>query len=196
MATASLSVAGLSIVRPKIRKMTFERFRQWRSSDGWKYDWNNGEISKYKKMVTEEQRYIVRNIERAFHKTDTYSKGHDLMSESQMAYDDKRYRIPDIAFYTYEQTKAAANGKHTISSFVIEILSNTDFAKDIENKLWEYFEEGVQVVWHVMPYRKIVKVYTSPFHAKVCIDNDICSALPALPDFEMTVAQIFELKDV
>ena len=195
MSTSSLRVTGLSVVQPKVRKMSLERFRQWRSSDGWKYDWSNGEILKYKKRVTEEQRYIVRNIERAFHKTETYSKGHDLMSESEMAYDDKRYRIPDIAFYTYEQTKAAAKGQHTVSSFVIEILSNTDFAKDIENKLWEYFDEGVQVVWHIMPYRKIVKVYTSPRHVSICTDDALCTAKPALLDFEMTINQIFELKD-
>ena len=195
MATIALKVANPSVVESKIRKMSLERFRQWRSLDGWKYDWNNGEIFKYKKMVSEKQRYIVRNIQRTFHKTNSYLEGHDLMPESEMSYDDKRYRIPDIAFFTYEQTKAAAKGKHTVSSFVIEILSNTDLAKDIENKLWEYFDEGVQVVWHIMPYRKIVKVYTSPFHVTVCIDDNICSAKPALPDFEMTVNQIFELKD-
>ena len=195
MATAALRISGLSVTQPKIKKMPLERFRQWRSHDGWKYDWNNGEISKYKKIVTEEQRYIVRNIERSFHKTKTYADGHDLMSETEMSYDDKRYRIPDIAFYTYEQTKAAASSKHTVSSFVIEILSNTDFAKDVENKLWEYFDEGVKVVWQIMPYRKLVKVYTSPFHVKVCIDTDVCSSKPALVDFEMTVNQIFELKD-
>ena len=194
MATSSLRVTGLIVVQPKIRKMSVERFRQWRSSDGWKYDWNNGEISKYKKMVTEEQRYIVQNLLDAFYEKGLNKQG-GLIPESEMAYDDKRYRIPDMAYYTREQTKAAANGKHTISSFVIEILSNTDFAKDIENKLWEYFDEGVQVVWHIMPYRKIVKVYTSPRHVSICTDNDICSAKPALPDFEITVAQIFELKN-
>ena len=194
MATSSLRVTRLSVVQPKIRKMSIERFRQWRSSDGWKYDWNNGEISKYKKMVTEEQRFIVQNLLDAFYEKGLNKHG-GLIPESEMAYDDKRYRIPDLAYFTREQTKAAANGKHTISSFVIEILSNTDFAKDIENKLWEYFDEGVQVVWHVMPYRKIVKVYTSPRHVSICTDNDICSAKPALPDFEMTVAQIFELKN-
>ena len=70
MATASLKVTGLSVVQPKVRKMSLERFRQWRSSDGWKYDWSNGGISKYKKMVTEEQRYIVQNLLDAF-----YEKG-------------------------------------------------------------------------------------------------------------------------
>ena len=194
MATAALKVTNPSVVESKTRKMTIERFRQWRPLDGWKYDWNNGIISKYKKMVSEKQRYIVQNLLNAFYAKGLNEQG-GLMPESEMAYDDKRYRIPDIAFFTSEQTKAAAKGKHTVSSFVIEILSNTDLAKDVENKLWEYFDEGVQVVWHIMPYRNIVKVYTSPFHVTVCIDNNICSAKPALPDFELTVNQIFELED-
>ena len=194
MATIALKVANPSVVESKIRKMSLERFRQWRSHDGWKYDWNNGEILKYKKMVSEKQRYIVQNLLNTFYAKGLNKQG-GLMPESEMAYDDKRYRVPDIAYYTAEQTKAAAKGQHTVSSFAIEILSNTDLAKDIENKLWEYFDEGVQVVWHIMPYRKIVKVYTSPFHVTVCIGDNICSAKPALPDFEMTVNQIFELGD-
>ena len=195
MASAALKVATLSVVEPKIRRMSIERFRQWRPRDGWKYDWNDGKISKYKKMVSEKQRYIVRNVERAFHKTNTYAQGHDLIAESEMAYDDKRYRIPDMAFYTYEQTKAAAQGQHTIASFVIEIISDSDYAKDIETKLWEYFKNGVEVVWHIMPYQKLVKVYTSPRDVSICLEEDICSAKPALTDFEITVNQIFELKD-
>ena len=195
MASAALKVATLSVIEPKIRRMSIERFRQWRPRDGWKYDWNDGKISKYKKMVSEKQRYIVRNVERAFHKTNTYAQGHDLIAESEMAYDDKRYRIPDMAFYTYEQTKAAAQGQHTIASFVIEIISDSDYAKDIETKLWEYFKNGVEVVWHIMPYQKLVKVYTSPRDVSICLEEDICSAKPALTDFEITVNQIFELKD-
>ena len=192
MATSALRVAGLSVVQPKIKKMPIERFRQWRSNDGWKYDWNNGEISKYKKMVSEKQRYIVQNLLNFFYEKGLHKQG-GLMPESEMAYDDKHYRIPDLAYYTTEQTKAAATGQHTIASFVIEILSDTDFAKDIENKLWEYFKNGVQVVWHIAPYQSLVKVYTSPRHVTICTDADICSAKPALTDFEITVNQIFEM---
>lgn len=192
---ASLRTASPVIISGKTRKMSIERFRQWQPLDGWKYDWNNGKTTKYKNMVSEKQRYIVRNVLRTFHLTDSYKQGHDLFTESEMAYDDNRYRIPDIAYFTREQTKAAANGEHTISSFIIEILSDTDLQKNIENKLWEYFEEGVQIVWHILPYRQIVKVYTSPRQVSILTDDEICSAQPAIPNFEMTVNQIFELKD-
>ena len=116
-----------------------------------------------------------------------------LTSESEMSYNDDKYRIPDMAYYTKAQTKSAANGEHTISPFVIEILSDTDLAKNIENKLWEYFEQGVQVVWHIMPYRELVKVFTSPRDVKICLAEDICSAKPSLENFEISVNQVFEL---
>ena len=192
---ASLKISSPTIALGKARKMSIDRFRQWQPRDGWKYDWNNGTTIKYKTMVSEKQRYIVRNVLRAFHSTNSYKLGHDLLPETEMAYDNNRYRIPDIAYYTREQTKAAAAGEHTLSPFIIEILSDTDLQKNIENKLWEYFEEGVQVVWHILPYRQLVKVYTSPRHVQILTDDEICSAQPALPDFELTVNQVFELTD-
>jgi Uma2 family endonuclease len=194
MATTSQSTLVLpNSNRPKARKMNSQRFREWKSSDRWKYDWNDGEITKYKRKLGKEQRFVVRNIQRAFHKTEAYQLGHDLMSESEMSYDDKRYRIPDLAFYTQEQTAAAAKGEHTISSFVIEILSDTDLARNVEDKIWEYFQEGVQVVWHVLPYRKIVKVFTSPKDVVVCVIGETCAADPALPSFKMKVEDVFAL---
>ncbi len=182
-----------SVTDTKIRKMSLERFREWRPLDGWKYDWNDRKTTKYKQIVTEKQRYIVRNVSRAFTSTESYKQGHDLISESEMAYDDNRYRVPDMAYYTKEQTKAAANGEHTVSPFVIEILSDTDLAKNIEIKLWEYFEEGVKVVWHIIPYKQIVKVYTSPFQVNICKEDEVCSATAASIDFDMTPNSIFEL---
>jgi Uma2 family endonuclease len=181
-----------SVTDTKIRKMSLERFRVWRPLDGWKYDWNNGKTTKYKQMVTEKQRYIVQNLLDAFYEKGLY-KTAGMMPESEMAYDDNRYRVPDMAYYTKEQTKAAANGEHTVSPFVIEILSDTDLAKNIEIKLWEYFEEGVKVVWHVIPYKQIVKVYTSPFKVSICKENEVCSAASASIDFDITPNAIFNL---
>jgi Uma2 family endonuclease len=191
---ASLKMPMTVGVEPKVRKMSIERFRNWRPRDGFKYDWNDGKPLKYKQMVSEKQRYIVNNLLDAFYEKGLNKSG-GLIPESEMAYDDSRYRIPDVAYYTRTQTKAAAEGEHTVSPFVIEILSDSDLQKSIENKLWEYFEEGVQVVWHIVPYRQLVKVYTSPRHVSILTDDEICSAKPALADFEITVNQIFEIKD-
>lgn len=72
--------------RLKARKMNLQRFREWgdQATDG-NMIGNDGVITKYKRMVSEEQRFVVRNIQRAFHKTDAYQLEHDLMSESEMS---------------------------------------------------------------------------------------------------------------
>ena len=180
---------------PKVRRMTLERWRNWKPADGWKYDWNNGIITKSKKMVSEKQRFIIRNITRAFVQSGYFQQGHDLISECEMAYNDFRYRVPDLAYFTKQQTVAAAKGQHGISAFVVEVISNNDSGIAIEEKMWEYFEHGVQVVWHIWPSLQVVKVYTTPLESKSLIGDMVCSAAPALPDFEMTPNQIFHLEE-
>jgi Uma2 family endonuclease len=194
-AVAQLKVNYPTSVNGKVRKLTLDKFRQNPPRDGWKYDWDSGFITKYKRMVSEKQRYIVRNLSRAFHKTAAYAQGNDLLAETEMAYDDNRYRIPDMAYFTEAQTKAAAHGTHAVSEFVIEIISDNDNANKVEDKLWEYFEEGVKVVWQVFVSKKLVKIYTqSARRITICTDDEICSASPVLPDFALSVNQIFELK--
>lgn len=193
----SAGAAGATTVtRIKMRRMTLPRWRNWKSTDGWKYDWNKGIISKYKHMVTKEQRYIVQNLLDTF-----YAKGLNkiggLIPESELAYSEERYRIPDLAYFTREQTRNDAQGLSvkSISSFVAEVISDNDTGKMIEDKLWEYFENGVQVVWHIFPSRKVVKIYTSPLQVTICIQDMICSAAPALPEFSMTANEVFQLSE-
>lgn len=182
--------------KPKLRRMTLERWRNWKPVDGWKYDWNHGIISKSKKMVTKEQRYIVQNILDVFYEKGLHKHG-GLIPEAELAYDAVRYRIPDLAYFTRAQTLADAQGAGlpNIPAFVAEVISDSDTGKSIEDKLWEYFENGVQVVWHIFPSRQLVKVYTSPLLNKVCIQDMVCSAAPALPEFEMPAAAVFRLSE-
>jgi len=76
---------------------------------------------------------------------------------------------------------------------MVEAISDNDNSKAIDDKLWEYFENGVQVVWHIFPSRQVVKVYTAPLHNVSCVKKMICLAAPALSAFEMTADQIFKV---
>lgn len=180
---------------PKVRRMTLERWRNWKPADGWKYDWNNGIITKSKKMVSEKQRFIVQNILDAFYAKGLHKQG-GLMPEPEMSYDNGRHRVSDLAYFSKQQTLAAAKGEHgdSVAAFLIEVISDNDTIREVEKKIWEYFENGVQVLWQVFPEREVVKVYTSPLENKICIKEMVCSAAPALPGFDVTVNQIFQLE--
>ncbi|MDZ7933515.1 MAG: Uma2 family endonuclease, partial [Emticicia sp.] len=79
-----------------------------------------------------------------------------------------------------------------IPAFVIILISENDKVGDIQEKISEYFKANadnasLKVVWLVFPEEKSVHVYTSRRDVKICIENDICSAAPVLPEFEIGV---------
>ena len=100
-------------------------------------------------------------------------------------------RRPDVAYLTKEQIMQTRAGENVIPEFVIEILSESDNVNKVEEKVVEYFKAGVRVVWNIYLEQQAIYVYTSRRDVKICIEDDICSAKPVLPDFEMSANQIF-----
>ena len=187
--------AAQSSLKPRLRKMALERFRAWKPADGWKYVWNDGFIYKDKKMITRKQRHILTNIIDAFYAQGMRVHG-SLVPECEMQTAVGKYRIPDIGFFTNAQNQEKETAAHTfpadVCGFVVEVISETDSGYQIESKIWEYFEAGVQVVWQIFPHINVVKIYTAPNQITVATFQNICSAAPVLPLFQMTVADIFK----
>ena len=97
----------------------------------------------------------------------------------------------NIAYLTKEQIEQTRAGVDVIPEFVIEILSESDNVNKVEEKIAEYFKAGVRIVWNIYFEQKVIYVYTSRRDVKICIEDDVCSAKPVLPDFEISVNQIF-----
>lgn len=190
--TTTSKIAHLRIT-PQVKRMTLERWQKWKPTDGWKYDWTNGETIKYKKMVSQEQRYIVDNLQRLFVATSYYQQKDSLLPECEVRWDENRYRVPDLAYFTHDQNKLSAQGLYQIPSFIIEILSPTDNYTRVQIKLKEYFDKGVKTVWHIYPPDNTITVYTSYYDVKIYHGDMICSAAPALTNFEVSVADVFAL---
>ncbi|MBD2701164.1 Uma2 family endonuclease [Spirosoma sp. BT702] len=168
---------------------TFDEFLNWEPTDGYKCEWNDGELiqSSGKKK---KQYFIYGILNKLFFKTGYIVKGM-LMAEPDVMLTSIQMRRPDIAYFTYEQTERGRQGEDVIPAFVIEILSETDQAYRIEEKIAEYFKAGVQVVWNINPEHEVVYVYTSRKNVMICLENDVCSAAPVLPDFSLTVNELF-----
>lgn len=161
----------------------------WEPNDGFKYEWNDGELIKFTGM-NKKQLYIYDLllelfIDKGLKKRGTFVAEYDTMLTGiQM-------RRPDIAYLTKEQVQRTKEGIDEIPEFVIEILSESDNVNKVEEKVAEYFKAGVKVVWNIYHESKVVYVYTSRKSVKICTDDDICSANPVLPEFEISVNQIF-----
>lgn len=176
----------------KTRRMTFEAFykKYEKGFNGYKYEWNNGIIEKTTAMKQNEL-YIVINLQERFLMLGLNKQGF-LSQETEVYTSSTQWRKPDVAYFTKEQIKQAAQNTNTIPSFIIEVLSTHDPINTVTNKVLEYFKAGVQVVWHIFPEQEMVYIFTSPKHITVCEGDDICSASPALPAFEIIAKDIFK----
>ncbi|MDW8466646.1 MAG: Uma2 family endonuclease [Chloroherpetonaceae bacterium] len=171
--------------------MSLEKFLDFKAEDGFKYEWNNGFLEAREKMIKAAEFYLVNNLQRAFLNTSAFKQGSALLTESVCPISEGKYRVPDLAVFTKEQIERAKEGEQPVPIFVIELVSESDRMSYYDEKLDEYFSAGVQCVWLILPMRKKVSVFTSPKEVKICTDDDICSAAPAIPDFQISVNQIF-----
>lgn len=168
---------------------TLEEFLLWEPNDGFKYEWNDGELIQFTGMK-KEQLYIYDLLLDLFFEKE-YKKLGTLVAEQEVMITGIQMRRPDIAYFTKEQIKRSRNSENVIPEFVIEIISNNDQINQLEKKITEYFKAGVKVIWNIIPEQEVVYVYTSRRDVKICLENDICSAKPVLPDFEISATAIF-----
>ncbi|WP_435353304.1 Uma2 family endonuclease [Emticicia sp. SJ17W-69] len=171
---------------------TLAEFMLWEPNDGFKYEWNDGELIKFDGM-NKKQVYIYNVLNKLFSKKGYIEIG-SLVSEYDVKLTGIQMRRPDIAYLTDEQILQGRKGEDVIPEFVIEIISETDQFYKIEDKITEYFKAGVKVIWNIVPEHRLVYIYTSRKTVKICSDNDICSAEPVLPDFAIAVNDIFTEK--
>jgi len=161
--------------------------------DGFKYELNNGKIEKTTKM-NQIQISILNILMRLFVQTKTYRDGGIFAPETDMKTIQAQLRRPDLAIYFANQEIKMVNGENQIAPWVGEVISPTDVAERINKKLIEYFAAGVKVVWHIYPTSEQVRVFTSLDDVTICRGKRICSAKPALDDFEISAEAIFAYK--
>lgn len=170
---------------------SLEAFLEWEPNDGFKYEWNDGEIIQFTGM-NKEQLYIYSILNKLFVRKG-YTESGTLIAEQNVHLSGIQLRRPDIAYFTDEQVMQGKTGEEMIPGFVVEIISTYDMINQLERKITEYFKAGVQVIWVVMPEQQKVYVHTSPRNVKACIENDLCSAAPVLPEFEISVNEMLML---
>lgn len=170
--------------------MSKETFLNWNPDDGFLYEYDNGFAEQTTGMKKEEL-YIVRNIQKKFLTTATFSQDGWLHEEPDVWVTDEQKLIPNMALFTRQQALDAANGVEPTPAFVVELISPTDRADKIEKKVIEYVQMGVQVIWHVYPALRMVRVFTSVKSNTTYFETDSFGAAPAITDLQMTVDEVF-----
>lgn len=110
-------------------------------------------------------------------------------------------RRPDVAFVSFDRWPKtrrvpASHGWEVVPELAIEVVSPTDAAVDVLEKIEEYFQTGVRRVWVVYPASRCVYDYASVTTIRVLRVGDRLEGSELLPGFALTLADLFEVDQV
>ncbi len=177
--------------------LDFQR-RYLSREDGYKYEWVNGIVEKTSRSMDQLQLIPLFNL-RLFFETLRFSQKLDgsLEPEIDAFFLKNVHRRPDISYYSRQQLVAISKGQLQIPLFVIEIISTNDQINRVHQKMQNYRDAGVQVVWQIFPNLLEVHVYQGPQlnEMRVCKAETLCSAAPVLPDFVLPARNVFAVPE-
>ena len=79
-----------------------------------------------------------------------------------------------------------------VPDLAVEVISRSNTRKELEEKLREYFEKGVRLVWFVRPKTRVVDVYTAPDQLTRLTASMRLDGGDVLPGFSVAVGELFE----
>jgi len=78
-----------------------------------------------------------------------------------------------------------------LRDLAVEVVSPTDRAEDVMEKVLEYFQAGVELVWIIYPRLQLVYVYESLIKVRGLTAADTLDGGNVLPGFRTPVAALF-----
>lgn len=104
-------------------------------------------------------------------------------------------RIPDVSFVSWNRVGLThvPDGPmlNLAPDLAVEVLSPSNTAKEMKEKLDNYFQTGVRLVWYVEPRAKTIEVFTSVSDKETLTERDVFDGGDVLPGFEIPVKDIF-----
>ncbi len=107
-----------------------------------------------------------------------------------------RDRRPDVAFVSYQRWAKnrpvpCDNAWDVVPNLAIEVVSPTDKAGEVEEKIGEYFRAGVELVWVVHPIHCKIYVHSSPTKITPLTQLDVLDGGTVVPGFRLPLAELF-----
>ena len=104
-------------------------------------------------------------------------------------------RVPDASFVRAEKLPAGGIGRGLLKfapDIAIEVLSPSETASELQEKLDDYRVSGTPLVWVVDPVRRSVMIVSLSEPLTLLHETDTLNGGDVLPGFSCAVADIFE----
>jgi Uma2 family endonuclease len=105
-----------------------------------------------------------------------------------------RARCPDVAYVPYElwpeRDIQEDEAWEIVPPLMVEIISPSNRANEIKEKIEEYFANGVRQVWIIYPRQRGIHVYTGPKSEQILDAGDFLEGGDLLPSFRISVGEL------
>jgi Uma2 family endonuclease len=108
--------------------------------------------------------------------------------------DPEQVRVPDVTFIS----RARLPGGQLPKGFVVgapdlavEVLSRGNVGEDIQQKIRDYLDAGVRLIWLVAPDAQTVTVYRADGSARLLRKQDSLDGEDVLPGFAISLSDVF-----
>jgi Uma2 family endonuclease len=108
--------------------------------------------------------------------------------------DPGKVRRPDACFVAagrFESNEVPDGFLRLAPDLVVEVVSPNDFYYDVEQKVGEYLDAGVRLVWVIDPANRKVKVYRNDGRVTQVDESAELSGENVLPGFSCRVGDLF-----
>jgi Uma2 family endonuclease len=108
-----------------------------------------------------------------------------------------RNRRPDFAFVSFDRwpidrpRSLRGNAWDVVPDLGVEVTSPTDSAADQLQKVAEYFQAGVRLVWVVYPNMRCIHIYEAWNRIRVVTETETLDGGVVLPGFQYPLNRLF-----
>jgi Uma2 family endonuclease len=113
----------------------------------------------------------------------------------QTEFDPDTVRGPDVAFWSAERLPLDQKPEvyaDVAADLVVAVQSPSNRRRTTQEKIREYLNRGVRLVWVVDPEVRTVTVYRQPGEGRLLWEDATLTGEDVLPGFECRVAEFFE----
>jgi Uma2 family endonuclease len=109
----------------------------------------------------------------------------------------KRQRRPDLAYVSFQRWPRgrrvpSADAWEVVPTLAIEVVSPTNFANGVLEKIEDYFQSGVERVWVIYPTVAKLYDYDSPSSVRILTRDQSLDGGALLPGFQLPLVELFE----
>lgn len=188
-------VEPVTIIPPAGRPWTADDLLALADDKRYRYELVQGELRRMSPTSPRHGRYEVRLIVAISKYLEANPIGEVFPGDAgfQLQADPLTIRAPDVAFVAQQQIPSGLTAGFwpLAPDLVVEIISPSESASEIAEKVSDYLRAGVQLLWLVYPDQKEVQEYRpqQPFH--IYDHNGQLDGHEVLPGFQYALSNLF-----